>query len=36
MAITDIKEYAHLSTEDIEQLAQELDSIRVRHRGISR
>jgi linoleoyl-CoA desaturase len=28
MAITDIKEYAHLTTEDIEQLAQELDAIR--------
>jgi linoleoyl-CoA desaturase len=28
MAITDIKEYAHLTTEDVEQLAQELDAIR--------
>jgi linoleoyl-CoA desaturase len=28
MAITDIKEYAHLSTEDVEQLAHELDTIR--------
>ena len=28
MAITDIKEYAHLTNEDIEQLAQELDAIR--------
>lgn len=28
MAITDIKEYAHLSTEDVEQLARELDAIR--------
>jgi linoleoyl-CoA desaturase len=28
MAITDIKEYAHLTTEDIEQLAKELDDIR--------
>lgn len=28
MAITDIKEYAHLTTEDVEQLARELDAIR--------
>ncbi|MCW2659913.1 MAG: fatty acid desaturase [Mycobacterium sp.] len=28
MAITDIKEYAHLTTEDVEQLAHELDTIR--------
>ena len=28
MAITDIKEYAHLTTEDIERLAEELDAIR--------
>jgi len=28
MAITDIKEYAHLTTGDVEQLAQELDAIR--------
>ena len=28
MAITDLKEYAHLTTEDVEQLAKELDAIR--------
>jgi len=28
MAITDLKEYAHLTTEDVEQLARELDAIR--------
>jgi linoleoyl-CoA desaturase len=28
MAITDIKQYAHLTTEDVEQLARELDAIR--------
>ena len=28
MAITDLKEYAHLTTEDVEQLANELDAIR--------
>lgn len=28
MAITDIKQYAHLTSEDVEQLAQELDAIR--------
>ena len=28
MAITDIKEYAHLTAEDVEQLAHELDAIR--------
>ncbi|WP_205874056.1 fatty acid desaturase family protein [Mycobacterium camsae] len=28
MAITDIKEYAHLTAEDVEQLARELDAIR--------
>jgi linoleoyl-CoA desaturase len=28
MAITDIKEYAHLTDEDVEQLARELDAIR--------
>ena len=28
MAITDIKEYAHLTPEDVEELARELDAIR--------
>ena len=28
MAITDIKEYAHLTPEDVEELERELDSIR--------
>jgi NADPH-dependent stearoyl-CoA 9-desaturase len=28
MAITDLKDYAHLTTEDVEQLAKELDAIR--------
>ena len=28
MAITDIEAYAHLTTEDVEQLARELDAIR--------
>ena len=28
MAITDIKEYAHLTAEDVEALARELDAIR--------
>jgi len=28
MAITDLKEYAHLTTEDVEQLAKELDALR--------
>ena len=28
MAISDIKEYAHLSSEDVEQLGAELDAIR--------
>ena len=36
MAITDIKEYAHLTPEDVEELARELDAIRSRHRGVPR
>lgn len=28
MAISDIKEYAHLSPEDVEELGRELDAIR--------
>ena len=28
MAITDIKQYAHLTAEDVEELARELDAIR--------
>ena len=36
MAITDIKEYAHLTEEDVEALGRELDAIRARHRRVAR
>ncbi len=36
MAIRDVKEFAHLSQEDVEALGREFDQIRSRHRGVTR
>ena len=34
MAISDVKEYTHLTEEEVEQLGRELDAIRARDRGV--
>ena len=36
MAISDVKEYTHLTDEEVEELGRELDAIRARDRGVAR